>query len=258
MNDLEKYFNANEGRLIDKWVHYFEIYDRYFGGYRDKEVTILEIGVSHGGSLQMWKSYFGEKAKIYGVDISPECKKFEEENIEIFIGSQSDRGFLRQLKREIPKIDILIDDGGHTMRQQITTFEELFDHVKSDGIYICEDLHTSYWLNFGGGHKRRGTFVEYTKNLIDKLNAYHSEERSLTVGRFTRTAHSIHYFDSMIVIEKRESGRPFDLQKGKISLDPDVGKKKWAAWILEKCKNQLIKYVNFFLRILKLPGIWRG
>ncbi|MEO6759595.1 MAG: class I SAM-dependent methyltransferase, partial [Saprospiraceae bacterium] len=122
MNDLKKYFDNNTGRVIHKWEHYFEIYDRHFGAFRNKEIVILEIGVFQGGSLQMWKSYFGPKARIYGIDIDPECKKFEEENIEIFIGSQSDKDFLATLKKKIPPIDILIDDGGHTMNQIKTSF----------------------------------------------------------------------------------------------------------------------------------------
>jgi len=124
----------------------------------------------------MWKDYFGDKARIFGVDINPECKKFEEKNIEIFIGSQSDRKFLKKVKENIPKIDILIDDGGHTMLQQIVTFEEIFQHIDANGVYLCEDIHTSYWLNFGGGHKRNKTFIEYSKNFIDLINAHHSEE----------------------------------------------------------------------------------
>ncbi len=94
MNDLEKYFRENKGRLIHKWIHYFVIYDRHFSRFRNKEITILKIGVSHGGSLQMWKEYFGSKAKIYGIDINPLCKDLEEDNIKIFIGSQSDSKFL--------------------------------------------------------------------------------------------------------------------------------------------------------------------
>ncbi len=200
MNDLEKYFRENTQRGIAKWTHYFEIYDRHFAKYRNKEVTILEIGVSQGGSLQMWKSYFGGKAKIYGIDINPKCKEFEEENIQVLIGSQEDRKFLREVKTIVPKVDILIDDGGHTMRQQIVTFEELFSHVKEDGTYLCEDLRTSYWLSYGGGLKRRGTFIEYSKNFIDWLNAYHCGQ--LRVNDFTRTADSIHYYDSVVVVEK--------------------------------------------------------
>ena len=85
MNDLEAYFNANNKRLIHKFPHYFQVYERHFSRFRNKEVVIVEIGVSHGGSLQMWKDYFGGKAKIFGIDVDPRCKDFEEENIKIFI-----------------------------------------------------------------------------------------------------------------------------------------------------------------------------
>src|SRR5688500_4073673 len=145
-NDLYQYFINNKDRLIHKWIHYFDIYDRHFSRFRNREIVVLEIGVFQGGSLQMWKNYFGKQARIYAIDIDPNCKKFEEENITIFIGSQSDRAFLNQIKKTIPPIDILIDDGGHTMQQQKTTFEELFTHVKDQGIYLVEDLHTSYGL----------------------------------------------------------------------------------------------------------------
>lgn len=255
MNDLEKYFNENDKRLIHKWTHYFEIYDRHFKNFRDKEITILEIGVSHGGSLQMWKDYFGEKVKIFGIDVNPKCKNLEEENVEIFIGSQSDRKFLRAVKEKIPKLDILIDDGGHTMRQQIVTFEEMFDHVKPNGVYLCEDLHTSYQLEFGGGHKRRGTFIEYTKNFIDNLNAFHSEEKSLKVNDFTKSVHSVHFYDSVIVIEKRKIEKPIHRQTGNKSFQDEIGKKNITARILKRSKNELVYYANYFLRIFKLPGI---
>ncbi len=218
MNDLEKYFKANTKRRIFKWQHYFEIYDRHFSKFRNKEIHILEIGVLHGGSLQMWKDYFGPKVKIYGIDINPECKKFEEENIQIFIGSQSDREFLKEIKKQVPHVDILLDDGGHTMEQQITTFEELFGHITPDGVYLCEDLHTSYWEEFGGGYKKSGTFIDYSKNFIDYINAFHSKEDSLKINSFTQSVHSLHYYDSVLVIEKRKMEKPYTLKTGKKSF----------------------------------------
>lgn len=214
MSDLEKYFRSNNGRLIHKWNHYFDIYERHFNRFRNKEVVILEIGVSYGGSLQMWKDYFGSKAKIFGIDINPKCKKFEEDNIKIFIGSQSDRKFLAEVKESIPLIDILIDDGGHTMSQQIISYEELFDHIKDDGVYLCEDVHTSYWPKWEGGYKKQNTFIEYSKNFIDYLNAYHSKEKSLKTNSFTKSVDSIHYYDSIIVIEKRIKEKPFHEKTG--------------------------------------------
>lgn len=219
MNDLENFFNNNTGKLIHKWQHYFEIYDRHFSRYRGKEVHIVEFGVFQGGSLQMWKDYFGPKAKIYGVDINPHCKELEEEQVKIFIGDQENRSFLRSLASEIPKIDILIEDGGHTMKQQIHTFEELYPYVADEGIYLCEDTHTSYWNGFGGGYKKSGTFIEYSKNWIDDIHAWHSEQAGkLSVSDFTRSAHSLHYYDSIVVIEKRKMEKPFDLKTGTPSI----------------------------------------
>jgi hypothetical protein len=243
MNDLELYFRNNNKRLIDKWVHYFDIYDRYFNRYRNKKIVVLEIGVFQGGSLQMWKNYFGRQAKIYGIDIDPKCKSFEEENIEILIGSQSDRKFLKEVKSQIPPIDILIDDGGHTMQQQIITYEELFPHIKEDGIYLCEDLHTSYWMKYyGGGYKRRGTFIEYSKNFIDYLNAYHSRQKLFRVNDFTKSVDSIHYYDSIIVIEKKKRVAPHSECTGNLSFEPDVPqrRKKMAIHFILKLINQIL------------------
>lgn len=215
MNDLEKYFEQNTGKLIHKWHHYFEIYDRHFSRFRNTEVNIVEFGVSHGGSLQMWKDYFGPKCRIYGVDINPHCKQLEEERVEIFIGDQENREFLKSLAAKIPKIDILIDDGGHTMTQQINTFEELFHRVDERGVYLCEDMHTSYWPKWEGGYRKPDTFVEYSKDFIDYINAWHSMEKDrLDVSDFTRHVHSLHYYDSILVIEKRPMVAPVHSMTG--------------------------------------------
>jgi len=154
VNDLERFFEEHQGGKIQKWMHYFEIYERHFARYRGTDVHILEIGVAHGGSLKMWREYFGPKAHVYGVDIEPSVKKLEEDQVQIFVGDQTDVPFLESVAAAIPRIDILIDDGGHTMRQQEVTFRALFPLVAEDGVYLCEDLHTSYWGDFGGGYKR--------------------------------------------------------------------------------------------------------
>lgn len=204
-NELERFFFKSEHKGINKWLHYFEAYDRFFSKYRGRDVTILEIGVFKGGSLQMWKEYFkmpDNKIQIYGVDIDPACKALEEENIKIFIGSQEDREFLRKLKKKIGKVDILIDDGGHTMNQQIVSFEELFDLVDDEGIYLCEDLHTSYMESYGGRYKG-DTFIEYSKNFIDFLNAQYSETAALSGNVYCEQIKAVTYYDSMLFIEKK-------------------------------------------------------
>ncbi len=221
MNDLENYFKQNTGRLIDKWHHYFEIYEKHFSRFRGTEVHIVEFGVSQGGSLQMWKQYFGENCKIYGVDINPHCEKFAEEGIEIYIGDQADRKFLRSLAEKIPRIDILIDDGGHTMRQQKNTFKELFPYVSENGVYLCEDLHTSYWFPWGGGYRWPFSFIEYSKRYIDNLHAWHAASWcskplswGLKVSDFTRSAHSLTYYDTIFVVEKAPKLEPTRSETG--------------------------------------------
>jgi 23S rRNA U2552 (ribose-2'-O)-methylase RlmE/FtsJ len=109
MNDLQNYFLNNKGRVINKWEHYFDIYERYFKKFRDlPSVVILEIGVANGGSIEMWKNYFGPNAKIFGIDINPNCKNLEERQIEIFIGDQEDRIFLRSLAKKICQRRLLL------------------------------------------------------------------------------------------------------------------------------------------------------
>lgn len=254
MNDLEKYFRQNTGNLIVKWNHYFDIYERHFERFRNKEVVILEIGIFQGGSLQMWKNYFGDKAKIYGLDVNPQCKQFEDDNIKIFIGSQDDRNFLNEVKKQIPPIDIIIDDGGHRMRQQIISFEELFDHVKDDGIYLCEDVHTSYWLKFGGGIKRRGTFIEYSKNFIDYLHADHSEQKSLSVNKFTRSINAVHFYECIVVFEKKKREKQFYEAIGNYAFEETIKKQSLPVKIFRQSVLFALLKINAVLRFFKLKG----
>lgn|SRR5262245_58166123 len=208
-NPLRAYFERNPGRLIKKWMHYFDVYHRHLERFRHRPVTLLEVGVGHGGSLQMWKEYLGRGARIVGVDIAPRAKTLEEEQVEIVIGDQEDRTFLRMLARELRAVDIVIDDGGHRMTQQIATFEELFPIVAPTGVYLVEDLHTSYWARYGGGYANPASFIEYSKRLVDRLNAWHSEEPDrLRADTFTRSASGLHYYDSVLVIEKAPRERP--------------------------------------------------
>ena len=229
VNPLREYFENNSGRLIHKWVHYFDIYHRHFARFRQRPVTVVEFGVFHGGSLQMWKEYFGPEARIVGVDIDPACKSLEEEGIDVRIGDQEDAAFLRSLSAEVGDIHVLIDDGGHMMGQQITTFEEMFPALTSDGVYLVEDLHTSYWPEYGGGYRRPGapfwtpkplSFIEHSKKLIDQLNAWHARDADqLPVTDFTRSAASMHFYDSVLVIEKGVVERPHDRKTGTPSFE---------------------------------------
>jgi len=215
-NPLADYFFGNTGRLIYKWQGYFEIYHRHFAQFRGRSPVVLEIGVFHGGSLQMWRDYFGPGARIVGIDVDPRCRQFEEAQINVLIGDQQDRAFLAEVRRLLPRVDIVIDDGGHTMGQQITSFEELYPHLQPRGVYLCEDIHTSMMAEFGGGFRRPGTFLEYSKELIDCLYGWYSEQKdSLSVDEMTRSTYALHFYDSVLVVEKRPIEQPKVFATGK-------------------------------------------
>ncbi|MEO6513950.1 MAG: CmcI family methyltransferase [Candidatus Saccharimonadales bacterium] len=210
-NRLEDYFYGNKGRAIYKWTSYFESYEKHFSQFVDRPVTILEFGVMHGGSLQMWKNYFGERARIIGVDINPRCKELEEDQIEIFIGDQADRKFLHKMKEAIGPIDVIIDDGGHIMKQQITTFQEMWPALKNGGVYVVEDTHTSYYPMFGGKLGKKNTFISLSKRLIDQMNAWFVDataEPRLKIDEYTESVKAIHFYTSIVVFDKAEVTKP--------------------------------------------------
>jgi hemerythrin-like domain-containing protein len=163
----------------------------------------------------MWNHYFDNKCTIYGVDINPKClevpKILEASNITVTIGHQESREFWRDFLKDKPKFDIVIDDGGHRMEQQIITYQEIYDHILDDGVYLCEDLHTSYWK--GWGNECNPTFIEYSKNFIDMINSHHFQEdnknfHNIDYENFRKTTNSIHYYDSVLVLEKSVNPPP--------------------------------------------------
>ncbi len=214
-NPLLQDFIANCGRSIFKWVDYFEVYHRAFARYRGRPITFVEIGVQNGGSTHMWRRYFGAQAKIIGIDVDPSCKALEKDGFEIWIGDQADPNFWDEFCAKHPAADVILDDGGHTMQQQIVTFEALFPILRHGGTYLCEDTHTSYFPAHGGGMGRPGTFLEHVKGLIDEMHAwYHAPLSELKYSDIANQLYSIGIFDSIVVLEKRRKNPPLTIARG--------------------------------------------
>lgn len=202
---LHRYFLNNSHKRIRKWVHYFDIYERHFARFRGTSPVMLEIGVQGGGSLAMWKEYFGPGCHIVGVDINPKCKAHEADGIEVFIGSQDDPDVINEIFSKYPKVDIVLDDGSHIMQHMIASFELIYDRIQPNGVYAVEDMHTCYWPKYGGGLKREGSFMEFVKNKLDEINAVHTKD-ALPVTDFTRFTDCIACYDSLVVFERRRQG----------------------------------------------------
>lgn len=209
---LEKLFFANKGRLAHKWLHYLPIYDRVMAPYRDKAPAMLEIGVSLGGSLQMWRDYFGPKATIFGVDINPDCAGRVDPPNQVRIGSQDDPAFLAGVVREMGAPDIILDDGSHVAAHQLASFKALWPHLGVGGLYMIEDCHTAYWPWFEGGYRRAGTAMELAKALIDDLHGWYHGRDQMFAER--EEIGSVQVYDSLIVIEKTDRARPGHYRTG--------------------------------------------
>jgi hypothetical protein len=194
-------FLKNDDKIIHKWVHYFPIYERHFSWWRNKSLTFLEIGVSKGGSLQMWQRYFGPLAKIVGIDQKPKCKEHEQPGIFVRIGDQADEAFLQKVVDEFGVPDIVLDDGSHHMKHVTQSFNFFYPLLPKNAVYMVEDLHTAYWEEFGGGLDAKESFINLAKGLIDRLNADHSRGR-MAPDQFTRETFSINFYDSIVAFEK--------------------------------------------------------
>ncbi len=209
-NRMEEFYFGSDHRVVSKWWHYFEVYHTFFQKYVGSSVRILEIGVCKGGSLQMWRDYFGEKATIVGIDIDAGCKEFEEGNIHICIGSQADRDFLLKVSEKWGPFDIVLDDGSHEMSHQILTFETLFPLLNENGVFICEDCHSSYSSRYNGGYKKNDTFIEYSKNFADCVNSQFIDwDKMQELPFYADYVKACHYYDSMVVVEKKHRGYSF-------------------------------------------------
>ncbi len=205
--DLLDIFVSNRAQVVHKWHHYIPIYDRYFSRFRKTPVRILEIGVSEGGSLQMWRKYFGPDAIIFGIDINPECKKFDGVAGNVRIGSQVDFDFLESVLKEMGGIDIVLDDGSHMMTHIHETLNFIYPKVAYGGIYMIEDLHTAFWPEFGGGLDSSKNFFTRLQNEITTMHRwYHGEKLSNSVVGLECGA--IHVHDSIVVFEKEKSYKP--------------------------------------------------
>ena len=202
--ELRQYADDHkEGPGLWKFDHYFEIYDRHFRRFREKDVHVLEIGVYSGGSLDMWRSYFGPKAKIYGVDLEPACRMYEGNNVKIFIGNQHDRDFWKSFREQVPNLDVVIDDASHQTEDQIVSFEELFPHLCSGGVYLCEDVTWAY-----------NRFASYAHGITHKLNDFRRVKQSFDDPErrivaectpFQSAVSSVHFYPYVVVFERTKS-----------------------------------------------------
>ena len=217
---IHKLFLNNGGNICNKWIHYLDIYEKHFAKFVGKKFTMFEIGVSKGGSVEMWRDYFGKDVTIVGIDIDKKCKQYEGEQINIEIGDQSDWNFLQMLIDKYGIPELVIDDGSHIMKDLIASFNFLYPLLKDGSIYLAEDLHTCYISEPYNGNGVN-TFMNLVKTHIDELSTGNLKvqvNNNRELSEIWATTNSITCYDSIVVYEKRKQGRRFDLNTGSEKL----------------------------------------
>jgi len=197
MNDKRTFQSFSSSPYFSiKHTNYFDVYDKLLTKFVGETITFVEIGILDGGSLFMWRDFFGENARIIGVDLNPEATKWSEHGFEIFIGDQSNPRFWIDFFRDIGDIHVLLDDGGHRNDQQIITTTSALPHILDGGLIIIEDTQTSF-MKFE--EFRKYSFVSFLQNRIKSLYA-RSSELNLKKDNFSYSVHSIEFFTGICAI----------------------------------------------------------
>lgn len=204
-----KMYNVGLKSETDKvtYHNYHEIYDLFLKNLYDKEGSIFEIGINSGNSLKMWLELF-PNAHIYGMDIN---LNYEGDRHNVFKGDQSKIEDLNMIKSHITSDNLFFinDDGSHLPEHQLLTFNELFPLLCEGGIYIIEDIETSYWTRndvYGYptryGYKHPNSILEIFKEVVDTVNSEFCGSRLNKVKHHDKIS-SVTFFKNCIIIVKK-------------------------------------------------------
>ncbi len=205
-------FQSNTKYLSQKWDHYLPLYDKIFAPLRQRglPISLLEIGVNNGGSLETWKRYFPKQSEIIGVDINPICEQLEfSEGISFHLGSATDWAFIDNRFGD-KQFDVIIDDGSHVPHDVVATFNIMFPRLKWGGLYIVEDTSTAYWHCLGASINSQRTQIAFFQSLVHGVNFMYVEKKDHEglghkceyFQRLSEEVASITFYANVIVIEK--------------------------------------------------------
>jgi len=221
-SSLRDLYARHTGKVSDKWGIYLDFYDRIFAPWRDRPITMVEVGVQNGGSLEIWAKFFPNAVRIVGCDANPKCAAltFDDPRISLVIGPINSPPTYRQLLERAPEFDIFLDDGSHDSPDIIAAFYNYWPNVKPGGLFVIEDLHCAYFPTHQGGMKEPLNAMNFLKLLADGVHHAHwkgqadfaaiaapflppGAKADLTLAEDIR---SILFLDSLCVIEKRAAG----------------------------------------------------
>jgi hypothetical protein len=179
-------------RVTTKYAHYGPLYDQVLATLPPAP-TVLEIGIANGGSLETWRRLLGPEARIIGVDLNERTRSLVDDGYEIHILDTGEAASWDLLVAELGgSVDLLVDDGGHTNRQQVEAIIHGINLVKEGGWIVVEDLHASFMHEFGNPNPFSA--VRFINELAADLHRGHP--RSSVAPKHPNLAHRIEYLIS--------------------------------------------------------------
>ena len=191
-NTINNIHRSKKGKLSNKWDSYLVYYDLLFLPLRGEGISLLEIGVQNGGSLETWSEYFSKAKQIVGCDINPKCAdlKYEDKRVSIIVGNANTTETFQEIIGKCAEYDIIIDDGSHISSDVITSFRNYFPLLKPGGIYVVEDTHTLYMDAYGGGIFNEFGAYAFFKKMVD-IVSYQFWQKELSINTHLRTFFSL-------------------------------------------------------------------
>lgn len=222
MSSLQALYDNHQGKVSDKWFSYLRKYDDIFSTFSQNSINFLEIGVSNGGSLEVWAEYFKNAANLVGCDINPDCQAlhYEDPRVSVVIGDANSDYVKNKISEISNNFDIIIDDGSHRSSDIVKSFSRYFEFLENDGIYVVEDICCSYWNAFEGGIYHPTSSISFFKCLVDVVNHQHwgiEANRSAVLNKFCETyqvdfseddlekINSIEFCNSLCIIKKKSA-----------------------------------------------------
>lgn len=218
---LKQIYAEHISKVSDKWSIYLVEYERILSQYRNQPISLLEIGIQNGGSLEILAEYFPQARYLVGSDINTDCEKLEygDVRVRVVVGDANTEEALKEIQSIAPTFDVILDDGSHRSSDIVKTFALYFPLLLDGGVFIVEDLHCSYWKEFEGGLFDPYSSMAFFRKLTDVINheswgvpklrgsilkSFFSKYEVNIDEKTLEHIHSVEFVNSMCVIRKME------------------------------------------------------
>lgn len=216
---IDAFSRLNENEAF-KWDSYFSAYSDIFAPYLSRpNLCLLEIGVSKGGSLDMWSNVFHKTTTIVGIDIDPSCLDAKHpDNVYVHIVDQTDEQMLTQLALIYGGFDIIIDDGAHTDTAIKSSLLTLWPYLRDNGVYLVEDIHGTFWDD---AWSYDASFMNFIANEIMAMQSIGSRNRITSVPRLPNLERvSMHWSIAALSKSSLAANPKYSLKAANRSIKP--------------------------------------